>query len=172
MKITFDYTNLFQHDKMPKGITKEQFEQNKHLCEKAFSLFTEKKQTDPLGFYDLPDSNVEHIVQYIKKIEHKFDAMVVLGIGGSALGNKAVYKALKTQKSLKKLYVYDNVDPYFWEEILSEINPEKTLFNVISKSGTTAETSASFMFIINYLKTKFPSDYQERLVITTDKEKG
>ena len=172
MNITFDYTNLFQHDKMPKGITKDLLERHNHLCEKAFSLFAAKKQTDPLGFYDLPDSNVDHILEFIKKVESKFEAMVVLGIGGSALGNKAVYKALKTQKPLKKLYVYDNVDPYFWNEILSEINPEKTLFNVISKSGTTAETSASFMFIIDYLKTNFPNDYQDRLVITTDKEKG
>ena len=172
MNLKFDYTNLFRHEKMPTGITKERFEQSKDLCDKAYNLFLSKKNTDPLGYYDLPDSNVDHIIDYIAGIESKFEAMVVLGIGGSALGNKAVYKALKTQKTLKKLYVYDNVDPYFWDEILSDINPQKTIFNVISKSGTTAETSASFMYIINYLKTNFPDDYKDRLIITTDKEKG
>jgi len=172
MNIKFDYTNLFEHDRMPTGFSLEQFEEARHICLKAKDLFKLKKTADPLGFCDLPDSSVEHILEYIKKIENKFDAMVVLGIGGSALGNKAVYRALKTQKILKQLYVYDNVDPYFWDEILMSIKPERTIFNVISKSGTTAETSASFMFIINYLKTNFPNDYKERLIITTDKEKG
>ena len=172
MDIKFDYTNLFRHSKMEKGVSKEQFKSEKELCEIAKNLFAAKKSTDPLGFCELPDQSVEHILAYIKKIENRFDTMVVLGIGGSALGNKAVYKAIKTQKRLKQLYVYDNVCPYFWDEILTTINPEKTIFNVISKSGTTAETSASFMFIIDYLKKNFPADYKDRLIITTDKEKG
>ena len=172
MNLKFDYTNLFKHEKMNDGLSVEDMDKSKHLCEQAFNLFNAKRTTEPLGFYDLPDSDVEHILKYVKKIEQQFEAMVVLGIGGSALGNKAVYSALKTQKKLKKLYVYDNVDPCLWDEILNTINPEKTIFNVITKSGTTAETMASFMFIMAYLKEKFPSDYADRLIITTDKEKG
>jgi len=172
MKITLDYTNLFQHEKMPNGLTVKDFQKAKYLCDQARTFFKDKKSTEPLGFYDLPESNIEHITTYIKTIHDKFDTMVVLGIGGSALGNKAVYRALKPQKTLKKLFVYDNVDPYFWEEIVSGINLEKTLFNIISKSGTTAETSASFMYIYEYLKSQFPKDYKQRLIITTDQNKG
>ena len=161
MKITIDFTNLIQP--VP---------EMKAVCEKAYNLFQLKKDTEPLGFYKLPDYPVDHIINYIEKIKDKFDNMVVLGIGGSALGNKAVYSAIKTQKQLKKLYVYDNVDPYYLDEILSSIKHERTIFNVITKSGTTAETMASFMYIIACLKEKFPSDYRERLIITTDKEKG
>jgi len=172
MNITLDTTNLFAHDKMPTGLSPQQIQDSKNLIDHAWSLFHIKKATDPLGFYDLPDRNITHITDYIKTIEHKFDAMVVLGIGGSALGNKAVYSALKAEKPLKKLYVYDNVDPHLWGEILESINPEKTLFNCITKSGTTAETMATFMFVISYLKEKFPADYAQRMIITTDAEKG
>ena len=172
MNLQIDFTNLFQHDRMPEGISLCQIESSKALCEKAFEIFKEKKATNPLGFYDLPDSDIEHITKYVERVKDRFDAMVVLGIGGSALGNKAVYSALKTQKSLKKLYVYDNVDPYLWAEIMENINPDRTIFNCITKSGTTAETMASFMYVINYLKTNYPDDYKDRMIITTDAEKG
>ena len=161
MKLCLDFTNL------------QYTTSNMHdICKQAYTMYLTKKQSEPLGFYDLPDSNIDHILNYISKIKDRFDTMVVLGIGGSALGNKAVYSAIKTQKNLKKLHVYDNVDPYFLHEIISSINLEKTVFNVITKSGTTAETMASFMFIISLLKEKFPNDYKDRLIITTDKDKG
>ena len=172
MKLTLDFTNLFQHEKMAESLNKADLAGSDELCKKAYELFLSKKSTEPLGFYDLPDKDVDHIIDFVEKIKDRFDTMVVFGIGGSALGNKAVYSAIKTQKKLKKLYVYDNVDPYYLDEIMESINPEKTVFNVITKSGTTAETMASFMFIISYLKERFPADYKDRLVITTDKEKG
>jgi glucose-6-phosphate isomerase len=172
MNITIDATNLFPCDKMTDGIPVQLLRDSQHIVEKAFATFHAKKSTDPLGFYDLPDKDISHILDYVEKIKDRFEAMVVLGIGGSALGNKAVYSALKTQKPLKKLYVYDNVDPYLWADIIHNINPDKTIFNCITKSGTTAETMASFMYVISYLKEKFPNDYNERLIITTDAEKG
>lgn len=175
MNLTFDYTNLLSSNSLQDGLSLCQLESAKNLCEKAFKLFREKKSKEPLGFYDLPDSDISKILDYVEKINKRtapFTTMLVLGIGGSALGNKAVYSALKNQKPLKKLYVYDNVDPYLWEDILANIDLEKTLFNVITKSGTTAETMSSFMFVYNLLKERFPDDYKERLIITTDKEKG
>ncbi|MCL2064985.1 MAG: glucose-6-phosphate isomerase [Candidatus Cloacimonetes bacterium] len=172
MNLTIDFTNLFQLMDMPDGITQNDLMDSVSLCDKANKIFSEKKSSEPLGFYDLPDKEVEHILEYVEKIKSKFDTMVVFGIGGSALGNKAVYSALKAQKTLKKLFVYDNVDPYFLDDIMKAINPEKTVFNVITKSGTTAETMASFMFVIDYLKKTFPKDYKDRLITTTDKEKG
>ena len=172
MKLQLDYTNLFKHEKMQDGISHDDFLKSKHLCEKARNLFQSKKATEPLGFYDLPDKEVSNIIEYVNKVKDRFDTIVVMGIGGSALGNKAVYSAIKPKKKLKKLFVYDNVDPDFWNEILNSVNLEKTLFNVITKSGTTAETMASFMYIISLLRLRFPSDYRDRLVITTDKDKG
>lgn len=57
-------------------------------------------------------------------------------------------------------------------EILAEINLETTLFNVITKSGTTAETMAGYMILTDIIKQRFPDDYTRRIIITTDREKG
>lgn len=175
MNLMLDYTNLLKSKNLPKGISLCELENGKALVKQAFDLFKLKKNNEPLGFYDLPDYDTKIIKNFINKNsqrEKPFNTIVVLGIGGSALGNKAVYNALRHQKNLNKLYVYDNVDPYLWQDILDNINIETTLFNVITKSGTTAETMSSFMFIMNFIKEKFPQDYKERIVITTDKEKG
>jgi len=172
MNITIDFTNLFNHDKMPNGISMNDFKNSEFMCEKAYNLFFSKRTIEPLGFYDLPDREVDHIIDYAERINSKYDTMVVLGIGGSALGNKAVYRAMRTTKRLKKLHVYDNVDPSYLDEIIREIDINKTIFNVITKSGTTAETMASFMYIISFLKDKFPNDYQQRMIVTTDHDKG
>jgi len=121
----------------------------------------------------LPDCSTEHIDKFIANLNPDFDTMLVLGIGGSALGNKALYSALKTEAELpRKLFVYDNVDPVLLDEILSQINLKKTLVNVITKSGTTAETMAGYMIVADIIKRKFPQDFQKRMIITTDKEKG
>jgi glucose-6-phosphate isomerase len=103
--------------------------------------------------------------------QRNFENMVVLGIGGSALGNIAVQSALSSptwnmmgstsaggKRNGPRLFVIDNVDPAYFGSImdLCEANGgvEKTLFNVISKSGETAETAAQFMIIREMLKKR------------------
>ncbi len=173
MSIRLDYANLMKSSKIDCGITVAEIENNSHLCLNARNRFQKERKKDILGFYDLPDYQVDHIIEYIDSVKNDYDDMVVLGIGGSALGNKAIYSALKTVKKLdKRLHVMDNVDPYMIEDILSQINWNRTLFNVITKSGTTAETMSTFLIILDLLKKKCPDTYKKQIIITTDKEKG
>ncbi len=173
MSIKFDYTNLMLSNMIECGITEAQLENNSQLCLKAFERFQKERKEDILGFYDLPDQSVDHILNYIEKVKDKYDHLVVLGIGGSALGNKALYTAFKVEKELKKqIHVMDNVDPDMIYDILNQIDINKTLFNVITKSGTTAETMATFLIILDILKQRCPNTLKEQLIITTDKEKG
>lgn len=173
MTIRFDYTNLMLSSKIQCGITEAEIENNSHLCLKAFQRFEKERKDDILGFYDLPDLPVDHIIEYIDKIKDKYDDFVVLGIGGSALGNKALFTALKSEKQLKKrIHVMDNVDPDMVYDILDQVNLKRTLFNVITKSGTTAETMATFLIVLDILKKHCPDTLKEQLIITTDKEKG
>ena len=86
---------------------------------------------------------------FARKQRATFDTLVVLGIGGSALGNIAVQQALRpltwnlmdkeARKGWMRLFVLDNVDPRWAQDLLGILDLKKTLFNVISKSGTTAE---------------------------------
>jgi len=171
--LKYEYHNLLASKHIRSNLPKEKVLEWIDQVKNAHREIMAEHNANLLGFYDLPDCSTKHIDDFIANLNPVFDTMLVLGIGGSALGNKALYSALKTEAELpRKLFVYDNVDPVFLYEILSQINLEKTLVNVITKSGTTAETMAGYMIVADIFKRKFPQDYQKRIIITTDKEKG
>jgi glucose-6-phosphate isomerase len=116
----------------------------------------------------------------------KFESMIVLGIGGSALGNSALQAALNSpmhnsldasKRPGPRLFVIDNVDPVFFGSVLDfcESQPgglSKTLINVVSKSGETAETAAQFMIVRDKLKKALGDSYAKNIVAITDPAKG
>ncbi len=173
MELRFDYQNLLHSEYIRCGIQKTAIQELLPRCEEAHEDIQKDKTGGILGFYALPEQDISNILDYMPKLTMRFDTMVVLGIGGSALGNKAVYSALKTERNLpKEVLVCDNVDPTMLHDILQRINWDRTVFNVITKSGTTAETMAVYMIISQILQRKYPDDYRSRLIITTDRHKG
>ena len=119
----------------------------------------------------------------VKHFKPKCENLVVLGIGGSALGNIALQNALNpftynldnNKRKGPRLFVFDNVDPAHFGSFLDFITPRlgKTVFNVISKSGQTAETASQFMIVQKMLETRFGKEkLKDRVVATTDLEKG
>ncbi len=110
--------------------------------------------------------------------------LVVLGIGGSALGNIALHTALNPptcnllpddRRPGPRLFVLDNVDPVLVGSTLDLIEPDlaATCFNVISKSGETAETAAQLLVVLDLLERRLePAATRERLVVTTDPAGG
>jgi glucose-6-phosphate isomerase len=106
--------------------------------------------------------DTERINKYVKKNKDKYENIVVLWIGGSALGTRAIMNALKwkyyNELSRKKrwdnpkLYILDNVDPDDINHLLKTIKLKETLFIVISKSGWTIETVAMFSFFKKLVK--------------------
>lgn len=117
----------------------------------------------------------------VKERSGKFDNLVVLGIGGSALGNIALQSALNPptwnlmpdkQRKGPRLFVIDNVDPGNFQAIMDLCPPKKTLFNVVSKSGETAETAAQFMIVRDLLSKEVGKKAAEHVVAVTDPEKG
>ncbi len=125
----------------------------------------------------------EHVsaIKPLAKDAQKYDNLVVLGIGGSALGNIALQSALnpatynlQSAKERKgpRVFVVDNVDPVYLDSILSICDPKKTLFNVVSKSGETAETAAQFMIIRQRLQDALGKKWASHVVAITDPEKG
>lgn len=134
-------------------------------------------------------ARAEHLIAVravVKACEGRFDTMVVLGIGGSALGNIALQAALNppTHNLLAegvrrgpRLFVVDNVDPSYFGAVLAfcESQPgglKRTLFNVISKSGETAETAAQFMIIRDRLRRALGAGYAANIVAITDPSRG
>ncbi len=132
---------------------------------------------DPAG---TRKGHVQAVQKIAAKHHGKWDNLVVLGIGGSALGNIALQSALnppthnlKTEgRRGPRLFVIDNVDPANFTAVMEECPPERTLFNVVSKSGETAETAAQFMIIRDLLLRAVGSKGHEHIVAITDSEKG
>src|SRR5205085_11928050 len=79
----------------------------------------------------------------------------------------------KARKGRLRLFVFDNVDPRWAADLARVINPKKTLFNVISKSGTTAESLAAYFIFRKAVEAKVgPKNAAGHFVITTDAQKG
>lgn len=111
----------------------------------------------------------------------KWENLVVLGIGGSALGNIAIQSALNppthnllpaSKRRGPRLFVIDNVDPANFRAIMDVCDPKATLFNVISKSGETAETAAQFMIVRDILAAAVGAKAKDHVVAITDERKG
>ena len=137
-----------------------------------------------LGWTELP-YNQEEIVAKIEKVaaevREKYENFVVLGIGGSALGPIAIQQALNhlhynelpaEKRGGPRLYVEDNIDPERMAALLDVIDPAKTCFNVITKSGATAETMSQYLIITDLLKKLCGDKWGEHVIATTDTQKG
>lgn len=143
-----------------------------------------KRGTGWLGWMELPynqDQIVADIEATAAKIREQFNTFVVLGIGGSALGPIAVQQALNhmhynelsdAKRNGPKFYVEDNIDPERMQSLLDIIDVEHTCFNVISKSGKTAETMSQYLIITDLLKKAVGDKWAEHIVATTDQKNG
>lgn len=167
------------------GITDAQL---KALAEKTLpliSMLNKERKDGKTPYRDLPynKETVQRVKDLAAKLKGKCENLVVLGIGGSALGNIALQTALNpymhnlddSQRPGPSLFVFDNVDPVqlssFFDWLSDKL--DKTIFNVISKSGQTAETAAQFLIIRKMLLGKFGSDgLKEHVVATTDPKQG
>lgn len=104
--------------------------------------FTSRQQ----GFYEIIDdaSLLNDILAYRDQVRGRYTHIVILGIGGSALGAKALRESLCEKGQSPTLHILDNVDPDFLSSIETQIPLSQTLFLVISKSGGTTETMAQY----------------------------
>ena len=101
-----------------------------------------------------------------------YDTLVQIGIGGSGLGPKAVYQGLlnwciaEGVSPVLKAEFISNIDPDEPSAVLSRINPETTLFILVTKSGTTLETLTNYAFVKKYLEKKCPSVDLDKQTVT------
>ena len=185
--IKFDYTNVEYNVIGENGLNLEQ----------SFNEFAPKIQeiiTNLNMNKDKPGSWLqwmnlgynEETVWYVKEfaamVDGRFDNVLVLGIGGSALGAQALSEALlkpywnlldkEKRDNFPRLFFLDNIDPDQINALLDILDLKKTLVNVITKSGSTAETMSQFMIIKDRLYNELGDDYRKNVVATTDKQTG
>ena len=119
---------------------------------------------------------VEDIKETAKQIKKNFDCLVVIGIGGSYLGSYAFHNLFKkyfNDKSFEIIYAGTTLSSKYLDELLNYLKNKNFCVNVISKSGTTMETTITYKVIKDLLKRKYTKEeIQQRIIVTTDKEKG
>jgi len=123
-----------------------------------------------------------YINEFAAEVKDKYENMLVLGIGGSSLGGKAITNAIlnpywnsltKEQRNgYPRVFFIDNIDPDSINSLLDIIDLNKTLINVITKSGSTAEIMAVYMIIKDKMKKECDDNYRESIVVTTDRNVG
>ena len=146
-------------------------------ADNALNRLDARKKSGELGFMDvaLSEQQASYIKQTANDIRKNTKDFVVLGIGGSSLGGKTMISALTNKFSGKgtRVTFADNVDPLYFSELLNSLDLSSTIFNVISKSGSTAETMAQFLVIYKMLCDKLgKKEAVESIILTTDPEKG
>ena len=185
LRVTVDYTNMTDKYLGDKGYSTKKIDGFKKIAKAAHAYVADNRGKDELfmGWTELPynqDEIVADILATAKDVRKKFDYFVVLGIGGSALGPTMAFNALchlhyndlpKSKRKGPKFYVEDNVDPVRMKELLDVIDPKKTCFNVISKSGATSETMAQYLIIADLLKAQ-GLNIRDHVIFTTDAAKG
>ncbi len=167
--LELNFTNMMADTIGENGISTAEIDALLKDVERIHDIITKRKIPE-LAFIDLPYADTSEIRKIAEKIRSDTEDFLLLGIGGSALGPKTILEALSPAHNYKKrprVFICDNVDPRTIVNILSIINREKATINVITKSGSTAETMALFMILSNEI-----GDIKGRMVATTDPEKG
>ena len=144
-------------------------------------------EEDFVGWLELPtnydEEEFERIKNAAKKIKKESDILVVIGIGGSYLGARAVIESLtnsfgayystKKRKYPQILFAGNNLSPNYLNDLIDYIGDKDFSVNVISKSGTTTEPAIAFRIFREILENKYGIDEaRSRIYVTTDKERG
>ena len=164
----------------------EEFERYKDKISQIITELYQRKDQYGQGLKWMNLCYNEETVWYVKEfasmVENRFDNILVLGIGGSALGGLAVTEALlkpywnlltpEQRNGLPRIFFLDNIDPDSMNGLLKVLDLKKTLVNVITKSGDTAETMSQFMVLKDLLQKEIGDNYRRNVVATTDKKMG
>jgi glucose-6-phosphate isomerase len=151
----------------------------------AHATFRAREEAGALGFLALPhDTGARSAVQEVAdSFGQWFEDLVVVGIGGSSLGGRALADALlgphwnarsdEARDHYPRLHFLENADPDSVADLLARVDPRSTLFNVISKSGSTAETLAQYLVLERAVEEAAGAEaVRGHFLFTTDPDAG
>ena len=183
--IRYDYTNVLTDRIGPQeGISRQELEGLAGEVARHHAGIVNDRRAGKLAWMDLPGRSdyAEQALKLAADRRREFENFVLLGIGGSALGAIALHTALShpfynllpaTRRPGPRLFVADNIDPVFMHALLETLEPRKTLFNVVTKSGETAETMSQLMIVARLLRDRLGKrKLADHLIATTDVGKG
>ena len=183
-RIRLDVNPMMAEYVGPRGVARAELDGMIPALKQAHAAVEVGRGKGMQGWMDLPynqDEIVAEIEKTAAKVRGEFEAFVVLGIGGSALGPAAVQAALNHlhynelpagKRGGPRLYIEDNIDPERMAALMDVVDLKKTCFNVITKSGGTAETMSQYLIVTEALKAACGDDWKKHILITTSETKG
>jgi glucose-6-phosphate isomerase len=177
----FDYRNCLQEAVGNDGIAPSAL--HERATADVVAAFRRRVDSGEIGFPNLPDDHttLRAIEQFCGALRKKIDDVLLVGIGGSALGAYALDVAIRGPHPIQtvgkkaarpRLIVLDNVDPGPVASALSQLDPKRTAVVVIAKSGGTAETMGTFLIVREWMVKKLGRKSRERIIAITDPQKG
>ena len=175
----------FENSSIEEKIINEYSEEVEKIHEELHSKADDEREF--LGWIELPTNydkeEFSRIKKAAKKIQNDSDVLVVIGIGGSYLGARAVIDSLShsfynsmpesKRKTPQIVYAGNNLSPVYMNDLLEFVSDKDISVNVISKSGTTTEPAIAFRIFREVLETKYGvEEARKRIYVTTDKSRG
>ena len=135
--------------------------------------------SDYVGWVDWPinydKDEFKRILALKERMQGKYDVVLVCGIGGSYLGARAALEmisGLYPDNGIEVIFIGNTFSHTYISQVLNHIKDKEVVLNVISKSGTTTETSISFRIFKQFMEEKYGEDAKDRIYATTDKARG
>lgn len=181
--LTLDLTGLTSAVLHEHGPTASEIAALAPAARAARETILARRARGEIGFLDLPDdrATARACLDYASALPPAVDTMVVLGIGGSSLGPRALYSALarpldalrpRAPGMPRRLLFPDNADPVTMRAVLEVCDPARTVWNVVTKSGGTAETAAQLLVVAEHLERALGERARDHVVATTDPTAG
>src|SRR3990167_6021663 len=173
-----DFKNMLRDGVGRHGLSPAELQRLGRRAQRCLTELKEERAKGRCPFLDLPYQ--KETAGEIKSIDRELRSwvkdFVVLGIGGSALGNIALHQALNPpypdKQAVPRVHIIDTIDPDLFDGLLKSLDLRHTVFNVISKSGTTVETVAQFLIVREMLKNVLGDTYPRHIITITDPEDG
>ena len=184
--ITLDFSNMVRERLGVDGIDPDRL--GGDMADRfraAHEAVESSRRSGEIGFLELPydQGGLVRAQDLAERLKGRFENLVIIGIGGSALGARTLRDALlgplwnersdEARLGRPRMYILDNVDPDAVSDAVAHLDLRRTLFNVVSKSGSTAETMALYLVIEGLLIEEVGAEkVGEHFVFTTDPENG
>ncbi len=182
-ELSLDLSNMTAGGDSGAGITEDGLERLLPRLREAHATLWRESDEGTLGFMKLPGADTAPVAELAGEVvERGCEDFVVLGIGGSSLGARALteallhpswnHRTLQQRGGRPRVFVMENIDPRSFSALLETIDLKRAVFNVVSKSGRTAETVSQLLIVKELLEGEIGSEWAQHIVITTDPERG
>jgi len=186
MKLTIDYTYMLAESiGSEHGLKLAEIEALAPKLKEIKEGFELRLRQGELEFVNLPYAvdEAQDILRFAASLREEFEQFVLVGIGGSSLGPQAICQALchpyhnllgkAARGGAMQMFFCDNIDPDEIAGLLEVVDPRQAVFNIVTKSGSTAETMGNFLVFREWLIEELgEEEHRRHIVVTTDPERG